>query len=304
MLRKALIVLLSVFCLTRAASAVTAVPVLMFHRICDAPKYPEEISTAQLEALFNFLWKSGWAPASVSDLAAGRLDEVVPRGKKPVVLTIDDGHPSVIYSAAQHPALKLNNRKSFLTVLCETCRAHRLEPRATAFISESGGYFGGRERLSSALARIHNSAPNFEAGYHTRAHKLMKSMTPAQFRAALVSQREQFRSLGVLKSIAPVLAYPYGIAPAFGPQSILKELGFTAAVLAFAGNGEQKFSRIPRCRYDGTLKSDRFLIPRASIGARGYAFRKKGSFVIDPIADFKKDTAFPDVTYYVSKGKR
>ena len=279
-------------------------PVLMFHRVSDAPKYPEEISTGQLTALFNWLWKNGWAPANVSDLVSGRLDAVVPKGKKPVVITIDDGHPSVIYSAAQFPALGLGNKKSFLTVLCETAKAHKLEPRGTAFICEGGAgrYFGARETLSAALARVRAAAPNFEVGYHTRAHKLMRNMTPAQVRAALVSQREQFRALGVLGQIAPVLAYPYGYAPVFGPQAILKELRFAAAVLAFPGNGEQKYDRIPVCRYDGTLKSDRFLIPRTNIGALGYARGKKGFFKIDPIADFQKDTA--GATFYVSRGTK
>ena len=128
----------------------------------------------------------------------------------------------------------------------------------------------------------------------------MKNMTPAQVRTALVSQREHFRALGALDQVAPVLAYPYGYAPVFGPQAILKELGFAAAVLAFPGNGEQKYDRIPVCRYDGALKGDRFLIPRTNIGAFGYASGKKGFFKIDPIADFKKDTE--GTTPYVSRG--
>ena len=130
----------------------------------------------------------------------------------------------------------------------------------------------------------------------------MRNMTPAQVRSALVLQREQFRALGVLAQIAPVLAYPYGYAPVFGPQAILKELGFTAAVLAFPGNCEQKYDRIPLCRYDGALKGDRFLIPRTNIGALGYALGKKGFYKIDPIADFKKDTE--GTTPYVSRGAK
>ena len=305
MLKKCCAALLAALAVAYCAwSPKTVVPVLMFHRVHDAPKFPEQSSTAQLTALFDSLWKYGWVPVSVSDLVAGRLDLVVPKGKKPVVITIDDGHPSVIYSAAQFPELGLGNQKSFLTVLCETTNAHKLEPRGTAFICEddAGGYLGAREPLSAALARIHAAAPHFEVGYHTREHRFMKYMTPAQVRDALVSQREQFRSLGVFDMIAPVLAYPYGYAPAFGPQTILKELGFTAAVLAFPGNGEQKYDRIPVCRYDGALKSDRFLIPRTNIGAFGYARGKKGFFKIDPITDFQKDTA--GTTFYVSRGAK
>ena len=123
----------------------------------------------------------------MSDLVSGRLDAVVPKGKKPVVITIDDGHPSVIYSAAQFPALKLGNKKSFLAVLCETAKEHGLTPRGTSFICEGGAgkYFGARETLSAALKRIRAAAPHFEVGYHTRAHKLMKNMTPAQVLASL-----------------------------------------------------------------------------------------------------------------------
>ncbi len=303
MRKKYLAALLAALCLSCGAfAAETTVPVLMFHRVNDAPGYPEEISTAQLTALFDWLWKNDWAPANVSDLVSGRLDAVVPKGKKPVVITIDDGHPSVIYSAAQFPALKLGNKKSFLAVLCETAKEHGLTPRGTSFICEGGAgkYFGARETLSAALKRIRAAAPHFEVGYHTRAHKLMKNMTPAQVRTALVSQREQFRAFGVLDQVAPVLAYPYGYAPVFGPQAILKELGFTAAVLAFPGNGEQKYDCIPVCRYDGALKGDRFLISRMNIGALGYARGKKGFFKIDPIADFKKDTE--GTTPYVSRG--
>ncbi|MBP5211217.1 MAG: polysaccharide deacetylase family protein [Pyramidobacter sp.] len=305
MLKKCCTALLAALAVAYCAwSPKTVVPVLMFHRVHDTPKFPEQSSTAQLTALFNSLWKYGWAPVSVSDLASGRLDSVVPKGKKPVVITIDDGHPSVIYSAAQFPELELGNQKSFLTVLCETAKAYGLTPRGTAFICEddAGGYFGAREPLSAALARIHAAAPHFEVGYHTREHRFMKYMTPAQVRDALVSQREQFRALGVLGQIAPVLAYPYGFAPDFGPQALLSELGFTAAVLAFPGRDEYRDDRISFCGYDGVLECDRFLIPRPNIGAVGYAPRTKRFFPIDPTSDFVKDTA--GVAFYVSRGAK
>ena len=58
MRKKCFVALLAALCLSCGAfAAETTVPVLMFHRVNDAPGYPEEISTAQLTDLFDWLWK-------------------------------------------------------------------------------------------------------------------------------------------------------------------------------------------------------------------------------------------------------
>lgn len=285
-----------------AGDAAPAIPVLMFHKMDDSPADPESISPRQLEALFTAMWNMGFRPVNVSDILRNRVDGVVAGGFKPVGITVDDAHPSVLFSRSSTPASgELRNSRSFVEVLRDSLAPFGHAPRATIFAGRvwddriskvPGEYFGGHLPLADALALL-DEMPGVETGYHTIAHESMSGMDAAETRAALEAQRDDFALEGVLEKVVPVLAYPYGHPPLPEGREELRSMGFLGAVLAFPGIGEGRSDSLPVCEYDGMLATDPFMIPRVSIGAYAYPYRpaeKNASFVpIDPETDFRKD---------------
>ena len=289
-----------------AGEANPAIPILMFHKVDDHPQDPESISPQQLEALFTSIWSMGFYPVNMSDILKSRVDSVVPGGFKPVGITVDDAHPSVLFSRFSTPASgqasgELRNSRSFVEVLRDSLKPFGRDPRATVFISRvwddristtPGDYFGGHLSLAGALAML-DATPGLEVGYHTVAHKIMTKMGAEETRAALEAQREDFAKQGVLEKVVPVLAYPYGAPPLPEGLEALRSMGFWGAVLAFPGIHELKHDTLPSCEYNATLLTDPFLLPRVNIGAYAYPYRpadKNAPFVsIDPGADFQKD---------------
>ena len=243
-----------------------------------------------------------YPPIEDGKLYRGFIDDVHPVFNlvvKPVGITIDDSHPSVLFSKATSHTLR--NSRSFVDVLRDSVKPFGYEPRATIFISrvwddriskEPGDYFGGYLPLADALALL-DETPGLEVGYHTVAHKNMKEMGAAEVRAAIKAQQEDFATQGVLDKVVPILAYPYGLPPL--PEGIkeLRSMGFSGAVLAFPGVNEGRYDNLPVVYYDGKLLTDYFLMPRVNIGAYAYPYRptnKNAPFVpIDPWADFQKD---------------
>lgn len=294
---------------TGMARIVPAIPVLMFHKVDENPRYPEDISSAGLAAVLDHAWKSGYRPVNVSDILTGRVDAVTPKGMKPLGITADDAHPSILYSRGEGKRAGLRNARSFVEILSRSVRGYHCAPRATFFLSgvaddryssKVGGYFGGYAPLARVMDSL-ASMPGLEMAYHTRAHPRMTGMGAARVRALMEDQMNEFQRLGVFDRVARILAYPYGLTPT--PEGVreLGELGFAGAVLAFPGVHEARYESVPSCLYDGRLVTDPFHIPRACIGAYVYApdaSARSGSYVpVDPLEDFRKDaeTAWPEI---------
>lgn len=296
-----------------AGNASPAIPILMFHKVDDRPEDPESISPRQLEALFTRMWNLGFYPVNMSDILKNRVDSVVPGGLKPVGITVDDAHPSVLFSRLSTPASgELRNSRSFVEVLRDSLEPFGRAPRATIFIGRVGDdristipgeYFGGYLPLPDALALL-DETPGVEAGYHTIAHKSMTAMGAAETRATLEAQREEFATEGVLERVVPILAYPYGHPPLPEGLEELRAMGFWGAALAFPGVREGRHDTSPVCEYDGTLLTDPFLVPRVNIGAYAYPYRpadRNEPFVsLDPWADFQKDVLNAMPSMYVA----
>lgn len=285
-----------------------AIPILMFHRIDEKPHSPEGISSEQLTRVLEYAWEQGYYPVNMSDIFLGRVDEIVPRGRMPLGITVDDAHRSVIFSRKTTIHADQRNERSFIEIFGDSTTRHNLPPRATLFLSAvvarhtgpDGGYFGGQMSLAGVLDAL-SVMPGVEAAYHTRRHPRMRAMGFKQTRAVMEDQMEQFRALGVLDRIARILAYPYGARPDDQGVQALRELGFLGGVLAFPGVREGRYDEVPLCYYDGRLLNDPFLVPRVGIGALTYAF---GAITagerfreIDPVEDFRKDAQSIPRTY-------
>lgn len=61
---------------------IPTIPILMFHRVDDHPRYPEDISTQQLNAVLDNAWKSGYHSVNMSDIILDRVDNIVPKGSR------------------------------------------------------------------------------------------------------------------------------------------------------------------------------------------------------------------------------
>jgi hypothetical protein len=274
-----------------AAPGEGAISILMFHKVCDSPRSPEEISPAQLARLFDFVWQQGFAPINMRDILLGRVDAVLPKGRKALGVTADDAHPSVIFSRKEHPQAATS--RSFTDIFADSAHRAGLAPRATFFLSGQS-YFGGKHTLAGVLDQI---APlqGLECGYHTRRHPRMTGWGYRQTRQVLEEQMADFKAQGVFERIPRILAYPYGLPPADDGLRALEDLGFLGAVLAFPGVNEAKYASLPVCRYSRAgLLTPRFRIPRVNIGAYIYA-PSGGAAPIDPLDDFRKDAGtIPD----------
>jgi peptidoglycan/xylan/chitin deacetylase (PgdA/CDA1 family) len=290
-----------------AQGAASGVPIAMFHKVDEAPQYPEDISSQSLADLFDYAWSQGFHPVNMSDILLGRVDAVVPKGFKPLGVTADDSHRSVVYTRKEKQDADQRNDRSFYEILCTTCKNHGIEPRATFFISEESnnrykggkGYFGDTPALPSVVKML-SATPAVELGFHTRWHKSMKKMGYAETSAVLRDQLMQFEHMGIIEYFSKIIAYPFGQPPKKSGIRALKDLGFYGGVLALGGKGEAGENPPPFCLYDSKPLGDPFFIPRVNIGAKLFD-RGLHMQSFDPLDDFDKDIGKRS-DIYVSKG--
>lgn len=285
----------------------TGIPIAMFHKVDDAPRYPEDMASDALASILGYAWDLGFSPVNMSDILLGRVDRVTPRGRKPLGITVDDTHRSVVYTMtrSQHPDQR--NQRSFYEIFVSSTMERGFEPRATLFASENsndrlpepGGYFGNSSAFPLVVKTLAKT-PAVEIGYHTRAHKRMTKMGAEETLAALKDQMDQFAQMGLLDRIVKIFSYPYGMPPTDKGVAALKTLGFLGAVEAAPGVNEGRTGEAPLCDYDGKLLADPFHIPRINVGPGGYDKNFK-IYMADPVSDFDKDIR-NRAPLYVSKG--
>jgi len=274
-----------------AVSGEGSIPILMFHKLSDRPRSPEDISAEQLARLFDYIWEQGFAPLNMRDILLGQVDAVLPEGRKALGVTVDDAHPSVIFSRQEHPQAATS--RSFVEVFVDSAHRAGLAPRSTFFLSGES-YFGGKRALARVLDQL-ESLPGLECGYHTRRHPKMTGWDYRQTRQLVEDQMKDFKAKGVFERIPRIFAYPYGMLPADEGLRALEDLDFLGAALAFPGVNEGDFTDLPVCRYSRTgLVTPRYHIPRVNIGAYVYLPRG-GTAPIDPLDDFRKDVGNTDV---------
>jgi hypothetical protein len=298
-------------CVQAAIRPLSNIPILMFHKVCDQPIYPEDISPEQLAAVLEYAMQCKYRPVNMSDIVTGRVDSLVPAGYKPLGITVDDAHQSVFFSRNEvfHPDLQ--NTRSFLDVLSAVSARYQCQPRATLFICRVGNnrfsnkpeeYFGGHLPLSTLVQRLHSTLPGVEMGYHTRNHLDVSACTAEEMRAILYDQIDDFQQLGVLQHIAPVFAYPFGEEPKKAARKAVAEMGFRGAFLAFPDLEELGEEQI-YYSYEKRLHSNYFRIPRMNIGA--WMYTEGSTFeLIDPVRDFQNNVEKGRTGIYISQGSQ
>ncbi len=295
----------------RYVDHISAIPILAFYRVDNNPRFPEDISPQQLSALFLHIWSQGFRPVSMSDILLNRVDSIVPAGYKPIGITSDGAHASMIFSSTTAPKGSdkgpLKNSHSFVEIFAASLQNITM-PRATFFLSipkgrQNNSYFGSVMQLKDILDVMH-VMPDIEYGYQTKFYNSLGGLSGPRMREVMEFQMEDFQKLGVFERISRIISYPYSSKPQEAGMIALRDLQFLGGTLTYPGVGEAHHKIVPHCLYDGKLMSNAFLIPRVAIGSHAYALGSKPvkNPAIDPIDDFAKDVTRAIPKLYVSKG--
>lgn len=181
-----------------------------YHRFGPSVRQPFTLQPDRFERQVRFLADSGRA-ITLADLAAFVAGEgTLPRDA--VLLTIDDGDPSVLNEAV--PIL----------------RAHKVPAVLFALAGTPPGFPCLTDAQLKAVA-----AAGVEIGSHGVSHSSMGQLGPAEIRHEARASRERLEQL----TGAPVtaFAYPFGTPADFSDASraILEEAGYTLAFTSVHG---------------------------------------------------------------------
>ncbi|KZB87137.1 polysaccharide deacetylase family protein [Amycolatopsis regifaucium] len=229
-----------------AADELGRIPVLMYHRIVAKPRSVYDRTPAEFAAELERLAAENYVPVTTADLVSRNLD--LPAGTHPVVLTFDDGDPSVFTLAPDgQPAAGTAVR-----ILLDVAAAHpRFRPVASLYVNEHP--FGGDGRALRWLSDHH-----FEIGNHTAKHTNLRRATETAATTAIADGDALIRQ--ALPGYQPsTLALPYGAQPR-REELALQGPGYSyrGALLVGAGPAPSPCSRafepaaIPRIRSQGS----------------------------------------------------
>lgn len=212
---------------------VEEVPVLMYHVIADPPPgapWPHlYVSRAELARQIHWLARAGYTAVTLSDVWRhwqGRG----PLPRRPVVLTFDDGHRSIVTAA-----LPLLRARGWAAVL--NLKLRNLEP---------GSFTDGDVRTLVAAG--------WELGAHTFTHADLRSLGDAALaREVAGSRREIRRRFGVPVAF---FCYPAGLYDA-RVLAAVRRAGFLGATTTIEGlaTPDRPFElrRVRVSRGDGVL---------------------------------------------------
>ena len=143
--------------------------VLMYHDIGDREttwrRTPDNLER-DLEALNQ----RGYVPISLTDFVRGRIR--VPRGKSPIVITFDDGHPGQFQWAKSKylpGEIKKPSEKSAVGILKKYHEAHHDFPARATFFLHGKRPFGEKKQLEEKLSYL--IANQMDIGNHSTQHQ-------------------------------------------------------------------------------------------------------------------------------------
>jgi len=194
------------------------VPILMYHRVADAPQGAEGaglvVSPAELTAQAKWLAARGWRGVALRELAAALAgDTRLP--SRSIVFTFDDGAQDVLDNAL--PILK------------------QYAWSATLFVSSSlAGKRGehGAELADWPALRL-AAQQGFEIGSHGAGHRRLAGLSDGELEREVAGSRAEIAArLGMMPP--ETFAYPYG---SLDPRALaaVERAGYLAAVTTEGG---------------------------------------------------------------------
>ena len=178
------------------------VPVLMYHRITDAPESVYDRTPQEFRGELERLATEGYVPVSATEYASGRMD--IPAGAHPVVLTFDDGSATQFtVDGAGRPA-----PGSAVSILQEVAAAHPgFRPVATFYVFNPPFEEPTGRR---SLTWLHDNG--FEIGNHTLDHPNLGKVSDAQAQQEIAGMQRVITD-AVPGLVVRSLALPLGVHP-------------------------------------------------------------------------------------------
>jgi len=185
------------------ANELGQVPVLMYHRFVPDPDSVYERTADDFRAELERLADEDYVPVTTAQLTKGEFD--IPAGKHPVVLTFDDGDPSVLTLGPDGEPLP----GSAVRILLDVAAAHPgFTPVASFYVNADP--FGGGDAGGRALHWMHRHG--FEIGNHTLGHTNLRSAAAETAREDIARGDAMIRE--TVPGYEPVsIALPFGAHP-------------------------------------------------------------------------------------------
>jgi peptidoglycan/xylan/chitin deacetylase (PgdA/CDA1 family) len=161
-----------------AANELGQVPVVMHHMIRPDRVGDYDQTPAEFRAELEYLWRQGYAPVNVGDLAAGSLD--VPAGTTPVAFTFDDATTYQIDFSASGD-VKPNTA---VGIMLDFARKHPgFVPHGTFYVNRLP--FGSKASARRTLPWLVRHG--FEIGNHTHDHIPLRQLSEDEARKQIAT---------------------------------------------------------------------------------------------------------------------
>lgn len=198
------------------------VPVLCYHQIVTEEKYrerptPYAVTTKQFREQMEFLAENNYYTILPDDLLAyvqGRKQLDFSGGKKPIVLTFDDGNNDFVDHAQK--VLDKHGYKGVLFIYPTYIFAHK--PRSLTW---------------AQINAVRKAGHAIES--HTMWHPMLSTMTDAEQKAQFADSKRNLDEKGGAN--VKHLAYPFGIYNS-SSLKLLKEVGYESAHTTFHGGNQ------------------------------------------------------------------
>ncbi|HYH31020.1 MAG TPA: polysaccharide deacetylase family protein [Pseudonocardia sp.] len=220
----------------------------MYHRLVADPASVYDRTPEDFRAELERLAREDYVPITTAELASGRID--IPAGKHPVVLTFDDGDPTVLTLGPDGTPAP----GTAVRILLDVAAAHPgFRPVASMYVNADP--YGGGAAGEAALRWLHGNG--FEIGNHTFGHTNLRTASTERALRDIARGDEYIRN--AVPGYEPsTLALPFGARP--GDEDLAVQgpgYDYTAALLVGANPAPSPFSAdfdpvaVPRIRSQG-----------------------------------------------------
>jgi hypothetical protein len=160
------------------ANELGQVPIVMHHMIRADRVGEYDQTPAEFRAELEYLWRHGYVPVNVGELANGNLD--IPAGTTPVGFTFDDATTYQIDFAASGEV----KSQTAVGIMLDFARTHPgFVPRGTFYVNRLP--FGSKANAKRALLWLTRNG--FEIGNHTHDHIPLRALTDDEVRKQIAT---------------------------------------------------------------------------------------------------------------------